>query len=115
MQKRIRWCVWSLFAVLMIYVGISVYFMDHFFPRTSINHRNAEFLTTRQVKDMVMQQARDYKLVLKGRQGETEELAPQSMGVSYYETDAVDQIKRIQNGFLWPRIFWQADSYQLTA
>ena len=115
MQKRIRWWVWSLFAVLMIYVGISVYFMDHFFPRTSINHRNAEFLTTRQVKDMVMQQARDYKLVLKGRQGETEELAPQSMGVSYYETDAVDQIKRIQNGFLWPRIFWQADSYQLTA
>ena len=37
------------------------------------------------------------------------------MGVSYYETDAVRKVKRMQNGFLWPRMFWRADLYQIVA
>ncbi len=113
MQKRIRWFVWSLFAVLAIYTGISVYFMEHFFPGTSINNTNAEYLTVKQVNALLMSQAQAYKLTLLGREGETEELAPADLGVTYYETDAAGQLKRLQNGFLWPRMFWQRDSYQL--
>ena len=104
MQKRIRWFVWSLFAVLAIYTGISVYFMEHFFPGTSINNTNAEYLTVKQVNALLMSQAQAYKLTLLGREGETEELAPADLGVTYYETDAAGQLKRLQNGFLWPRM-----------
>ncbi len=113
MRKRIRWYAWSLFAVLVIYTGVSVYFMDHFFAGTSVNNTNVEFLTAKQVNEMIMRQAEAYRLVLKGRQEKTEELDPKSLGAVYYETDAVEHVKRIQNGFLWPRMFWQRDSYQL--
>ena len=114
MWKRIRWLVWGLFAFLVIYTGISVYFMDRFFPGTSINNTNAEYLTVDQVNELLMSQAQTYKLTLLGREGETEELDSADLGVTYYETDAAGQIKRIQNGFLWLRMFWQRDSYHLT-
>lgn len=113
MWKRIRWYAWSLFAVLVIYTGVSVYFMEHFFAGTSINNTDVEFLTTKQVNEMIMRQAEAYRLVLKGRQEKAEELDPKSLGAVYYETDAVEHVKRIQNGFLWPRMFWQKDSYQV--
>lgn len=112
MWKRIRWFAWILFAVLVIYTGVSVYFMDHFFPGTSINDRNVDYLTVKQVNQLILQQAEGYRLVLKGRQEQTEELEPKSLGASYYETDAVWKIKRSQNGFLWPRMFWQRDCYE---
>lgn len=115
MWKRIRWFVWSLFAVLMIYTGISVYFMEHFFPGTSVNDINAEYLTVEQVNALLLSQAQAYRLTLLGREGETEEIDPEKMGVAYYETEAAGQAKRLQNGFLWPRIFWQKDSYHLAA
>lgn len=115
MRKRIRWFVWSLFAVLVIYTGVSIYYMDHFFPGTSVNNMNVNYLTTDQVNQLILQQAKEYKLVLKGRQAQVEEVEPENLGVTYYETDAVWQAKRAQNGFLWPRMFWQTDSYQVTA
>lgn len=113
MWKRMRWCTWILFAVLVMYTGVSVYFMDHFFPGTTVNHMSVDYLTVDQVNELVMQQAETYKLVLKGRQDETEEVAPDSLGASYYETDAVWQAKRKQNGFLWPGMFWQEDYFTL--
>lgn len=114
MWKRMRWCVWILFAVLVVYTGISVYFMDHFFPGTSINHRSADYLTVEQVNELILQQAEGYRLVLKGRRAQTEELNPMSLGVSYYETDAAWLAKRTQNGFLWPKMFWQTDFYEIS-
>lgn len=115
MWKRIRWYTWSLFAVLAVYLGISVYFMDHFFAGTTINNTNADFMTTKQANELIMKQAEEYRLLLKGRDEKTEELNPRELGAAYYETDAVKQIKRIQNGFLWPRMFWQKDFYHLAA
>ena len=115
MWKRIRWYVWILFAVLVAYTGISVYFMDHFFYGTSINHRSVEYLTVEQVNELILKQAESYRLVLIGRQDQTEELNPEHLGVSYYETDEAWQIKRAQNGFLWPQMFWQAEVYEIRA
>lgn len=114
MWKRIKWCMWFLSAVLAAYTAVSVYFMDHFFYGTSVNHMNVEYLTVDQVNDLVLNQAQAYKLILKGREDRSEELNPNDLGVSYYETDAVWQVKRIQNGFLWPRMFWQRESYLVT-
>jgi len=113
MLKRVRWYLWVLIGILIIYTGISVYFMDHFFLGTTINGENAEFLTTRQANTLVIRQAESYELVLQERDGTTTALKPEEFGVTFYETDAVQHVKRMQNGFLWPRMFWQVDSYQI--
>ncbi len=113
MGKRLRGLFWILFILLMLYIGVSVYFMEHFFLGTTVNGKNAEFLGTEEVMTQVLADAQSYELLLINQQGEEMTLSLEEMGVSLYENDAVKQVKRIQNGFLWPRMFRQQDSYQV--
>ncbi len=115
MLKRMRWYLWVLMGVLSVYIGISVYFMEHFFPGTVINGENADFFTVAQASRLVLRQAQSYTLELEEKSGKLSVLDPKEMGVSYYETDAVRKVKRMQNGFLWPRMFWRIDLYQIVA
>ncbi len=115
MLRRLRWCLWIFVGLLTFYTGISMYFMDHFFPGTTINGEDAGLLTPAQAGSLVLRQAEEYELTLQGREGETFVLKPEEMGISFCETDAVSHVKRIQSGFLWPRLFWQKDFYSVTA
>lgn len=108
-----RFGFWFLFALLMIYVGVSVYFMEHFFLGTLVNGKNAEFLTTEQVMENVLEDAKGYELTLTNQEGKVLTLDLEELGASFCENDAVKHVKRIQNGFLWPRMFVQQDSYHL--
>ena len=113
MLKRMRAVFWILLAILMIYTGISVYFMEHFFLGTTVNGEDAEFLNTKQVSEQVMRQSEGYQLTLKAQNGQERVLTAEELGVSFYQNDVVKQVKRRQNGFLWPRMFWQRDFYQI--
>lgn len=113
MLKRTRIVLGILFGLLLIYTGISVYFMEHFFPGTSVNGENVEFLNVKQVSALVLKQAEGYQLTLKAKDGQTKVLLPEDLGLSFYQNDTVKQVKRAQNGFLWIRMFWQKDSYQI--
>lgn len=39
------------------YVGVSVYFMEHFFPGTTINGANADLYTVKQANELLLSQA----------------------------------------------------------
>ena len=113
MLKRMRWYLWVLAGILLIYLAVSVYFMEHFFMGTVVNGENAEFLTVKQVNSLILEQAESYSLTLKERGGTEETLTAEQLGMSFSETENVKKDKRIQNGFLWPRMFWQQDYYQI--
>jgi hypothetical protein len=113
MLRRIRWYLWVLIGILVIYTGISIYFMEHFFAGTTINGEQADYLTTAQAESLVLRQAEEYGLVLEQRDGRTTVLDGEKLAVSFSQTDEVRQAKRVQNGFLWPRMFWQSDSLRI--
>ena len=112
--KRIRWYLWILIILAVGYVGVSVYFMEHFFPGTTINGANADLYTVKQANELLLSQARAYTLTVTGRGGETVTLTPEDLGMSFSESDEIRVLKRKQNGFLWPRMFWQTDLYQIS-
>lgn len=114
MLKRMRWYLWVLAGFFLAYLAVSVYFMEHFFPGTTVNGENADLLTVRQANSLILSQAESYELTLLERGGTEETLTAQQLGMSFSETDNVRRYKRIQNGFLWPRMFWTQDSYQIT-
>ena len=114
MFKRMRFGFWAIFLLLVFYMGVSVYFMEHFFPGTTVNGKNVDFLTTKQVMAQVLEEAQNYELTLQAEGVEPVTLSLEEMGASFCENDAVRHIKRIQNGFLWPRLFVQKDSYHVT-
>lgn len=111
--KRIRWYLWVLIVLVIAYVGVSVYFMEHFFTGTEVNGVNADLYTVKQVNELLLSQANAYTLTITERGGDTVTLTPAELGMSFSEGDTVRTLKRKQNGFLWPRMFWQKDMYQV--
>ncbi len=111
--KRIRWYLWVLIVLVIAYVGVSVYFMEHFFTGTEVNGANVDLYTVKQVNELLLSQANAYTLTVTERGGDTVTLTPSDLGMSFSEGDTVRTLKREQNGFLWPRMFWQSDSYQV--
>lgn len=111
--KRIRWYLWVLIVLVIAYVGVSVYFMEHFFTGTEVNGVNADLYTVKQVNELLLSQANAYTLTITERGGDTVTLTPAELGMSFSEGDTVRTLKREQNGFLWPRMFWQKDMYQV--
>ena len=67
-------------------------------------------MTVREANGLILAQAEGYELTLLERGGSEEILTAEQLGMSFSETDSVRKYKRIQNGFLWPRMFWQQDS-----
>ena len=113
MLKRIRWYLWILAGIFLAYLAASVYFMEHFFLGTAVNGENVEFQTVKQVNSLILEQAEGYGLTLLERGGTEESVTAQQLGMSFSETENVRNYKRVQNGFLWPRMFWQQDTYQI--
>ena len=111
--KRIRWYLWVLIVLVVAYVGVSIYFMEHFFTGTEVNGVNADLYTVKQVNELLLSQANAYTLTITERGGDTVTLTPAELGMSFSEGDTVRTLKREQNGFLWPRMFWQKDMYQV--
>ena len=114
MLKRIRWYLWVLAGIFLAYLAVSVYFMEHFFLGTTVNGENVEFQTVSEVNSLILSQAQAYELTLSERGGTEETLTAEQLGMSFSETENVREYKRIQNGFLWPRMFWQQDSYRIS-
>ena len=113
MLKRIRWYLWILAGIFLAYLAASVYFMEHFFLGTAVNGEHVEFQTVKQVNSLILEQAEGYGLTLLERGGTEESVTAQQLGMSFSETENVRNYKRVQNGFLWPRMFWQQDTYQI--
>ena len=113
MLRRMRWYLWVLAGIFLAYLVVSIYFMEHFFPGTTVNGEGADLLTVREANSLILAQAEGYELKLLERGGSEEILTAEQLGMSFSETDSVRKYKRIQNGFLWPRMFWQQDAYQI--
>lgn len=113
MIKRIRWYLWILIVLAAVYLGVSIYFMEHFFPGTEVNGVHADLYTVKQVNELLLTQARAYTLTVQERGGDAITLTAEELGMSFSENEEVRVLKREQNGFLWPRMFWQTDLYQI--
>ena len=111
--KRIRWYLWILIVLVLAYVGVSIYFMEHFFPGTTFNGANADLYTVKQVNELLLSQGNAYTLTLEERGGDTVTLTPKKLGMSFSDNEEVRVLKRKQNGFLWPRLFWEKDFIRL--
>ena len=64
MLKRIRWYLWVLAGIFLLYLMVSIYFMEHFFLGTTVNGRNVELRTVKQVNSLILEQADGYELTL---------------------------------------------------
>jgi len=87
--------------IMLIYLLISVYFINHYFFNTVINGVDVSLKAHDDVDDIIKSFIKDYKLQLIERNGEIEKIIAQDIRMKYNESTNLHIIYRLQNSFKW--------------
>lgn len=102
LSKKVLWGVGGVVGVLfVIYLGFTIYFMEHFSYNTTINGIDVSRMTVQDVEEQFRQQVAGYELVLQKREDKTENIKGTDIGLKYVESDAIENVLHEQSPFLW--------------
>ena len=106
-RKKLSIIFGSIFGVLIvIYVGIALYFGSHFMFYTKINGTDFSMKNVRQVEAYMEQQVADYVLTLKESDGDVEKIDGQDISLTYIPGEELKKYVEEQNNFLWITSLW---------
>ncbi|WP_315074026.1 L,D-transpeptidase family protein [uncultured Clostridium sp.] len=88
-------------SMVLIYLLISLYFVNHYFFNTVINGVNVSLKAHEDVSDIIKNYIENYKLQLIERDGETEEILGQDIGLQYNEKNDISKINKLQSSYKW--------------
>ena len=67
---------------VLLYLGLAVYFHNHFFPKTTLNGRKAGGYTAQKVMDEITEEIHSYQLKIATRDKHTEKISGQKHGLA---------------------------------
>lgn len=88
-------------TVLVIYLGISVYFINHFYFGSEINGISVSGQTVEEADKKISSQIGSYKLELDGRDNIDAEITAADIGLQYDSKGKIQELKDNQNPFAW--------------
>ncbi|SFC40695.1 L,D-transpeptidase family protein [Clostridium uliginosum] len=88
-------------SIVLIYLLISLYFVNHYFFNTVINGVNVSLKAHDDVNHMIRSYIKDYELQLIERNEETEEIIGQDIRMQYNEKNDIAKVSKIQNSYKW--------------
>ncbi|MCR5580238.1 MAG: L,D-transpeptidase/peptidoglycan binding protein [Pseudobutyrivibrio sp.] len=103
--------------LLLVYIAGSIFFMSHFYIRSTVNGVGASCQTAAATYDHILRSADDYTISFVDAEGNTvNEISSIDLGVGVnYDESQVQDLLDAQTGFNWVlRIFFAADYYTAT-
>lgn len=100
-------------SIVLIYLLISLYFVNHFFFNTTINGVNVSLKAHNDVNNIFKDNIKDYKLHLIERNGKVEEIFGQDIEMKYNEKNDISKIYEMQNSFKWISSLLKESEYYL--
>ncbi len=94
-------------AVMIVYLGMSVYFMNHFCFNTTVNGMDISWKSSASVGTALEKQAKEYILVIKGREGLQDEIAGTAIELQHENVIDLEATLEKQNAFLWFMAFFE--------
>lgn len=91
----------SLCTLLIIYFGMTRYFMDRFYFGTEIKGIHVAGKRVEEVKEIMTSELEDYTLTLKERGGKTEQIKSADVGLKYASDEKIQELKDGQNPYKW--------------
>jgi lipoprotein-anchoring transpeptidase ErfK/SrfK len=88
-------------SVLLAYLLISLYFRYHYFFHTDINGVNVSLKSHTAADLIIRNKTKDYQLQLIERNGETEIIYGQEIGMHYNENNSISGVERKQKSLRW--------------
>jgi hypothetical protein len=104
----------SLCILLIIYFGMALYFMNHFYFRTEINGVDVSGKSVEVVNKQMAAELQTYTLVLKERGGKSEEIKAEEIGFKYSLGGEFGNHKGGQNPYKWVVAVFNTEGYKIT-
>lgn len=101
-------------ALAVVYLGVSVFFMSHFFMNTEINGHNFSCKSVADVENYLKDQVQDYKLTVLEKDNKSDTIAGSDISLTYKENDDVQKALKKQNCFAWPAAFFTENNSKVT-
>lgn len=93
-------------SIALIYLLISLYFLNHFFFRTVLNGVDVSLKAYDDIEDIFERYTHDYELLLFERNDETEKIKGTDIGLQYNKENSVSKIYSMQSSLKWfPSLF----------
>lgn len=96
-------------AVLVIYVGLSIFFMSHFYFNTTLNGKNVSGYSADKVFDNWEDEIGNYSLKIVESDGTESELKGSDIDMVLQWDDTIARMISKQNGFAWPAKLFNPD------
>mgnify|MGYP004681678705 FL=1 len=96
-------------AVLVIYVGLSIFFMSHFYFNTTLNGKNVSGYSADKVFDNWEDEIGNYSLRIVESDGTESELKGSDIDMVLQWDDTIARMISKQNGFAWPAKLFNPD------
>lgn len=96
------------------YIGVSVYFTNHFYMNTEINGQDFSMKTAADVKEYIEQQVQGYSLTILEKDNKTDSISGEEISLQYKENKDIENVLKKQNAFLWPQSFFMKNSSKAT-
>lgn len=100
-------------ALLVIYIGFSIFFNSHFFIRSTVNGMKASLASAETVKNRMEQKSKDYELTIVDETNDktyviSSDVLDLKTSLNHNE---VESLLDSQNGFTWPYYLFHAKEY----
>lgn len=113
-QRKWFWTLIAVFIVLMVvYIGLGVFFQSHFCFGTTINGIAAGGKSVEKVQSLVQDEVKGYTLTLEEREDKTEVISGENISLEADFDEELDELLEEQNGFAWLVAAIQRPEYSL--
>lgn len=100
-------------SIVLVYLLISLYFMNHFFFNTIINGVDVSLKPHDGADEAFIGYANGYRLQIIERNGEAEEIWGQEIGMQYNRKNSISKIYHAQSSFKWLNSLIEEQRYYL--
>lgn len=101
-------------SLLVIYFGMALYFMSHFYFGTEVNGINISLSSVNKAEKQMMSELKSYQLKLKERGGKIEYIRGSEIGLNYTPENALNNFKDNQNPFAWVSAIFSHENLRMS-
>jgi lipoprotein-anchoring transpeptidase ErfK/SrfK len=108
-------CMVSIGTLLIVYLGMTVYFKNHFYFGSEINGISVSGKSVEKVNEQMAAELYIYSLEIKGREGKAEQIKADEIGLRYSSDDEFKNLKDSQNPYAWVSAVFNTEEHKMTA
>ena len=91
-----------LVVLIIVYVGVGMYFLTHFFPKTTLDGRKVGGYSIEKLKQEMTDEVHTYVLTISEREGGSEQITGSSIQMEPGWDGTLEQLMAKQSAFAWP-------------